>query len=569
MDSNREVILYSWNRLTRDGKKSLSNFSFFQFVGLIFDGFGLLFISKSITSWSQVDGVVSDTIQRQILSELGIGMSCLIMRGLITIVSSRLTLKRLEKIETALAIENYNRFQSIPWERRSGLPLSTLIELIQESPFVIVYSVIFNLVSVGIDSINLLIVAILIIYMNPLVAISTLLFFIFIGSAQHFFISKLSATVGEKRQSALLSVYDVSGMAHRASKVLEVMNSRSFAGVIEKKRRASASAMVETRLLQIYPRATLEFALSAGGLLVFLLTQLFNNGSRLLPNLVLFLFAGFRIVPILSHLQSLLSSIISESAFVASEMNLFKLSSEFKKDSSFLTSNPDRPYLELVNVSYRYPGEAEFAIEAMNLRFESGKIYSIVGDTGSGKSTLFDVCLGVLEPTTGLVQRNTNSFGYVPQNYEIFSGSTIENISLEWDESFINFEMLSELEMQLSQFPELLSVFKNTGLPTEYSGGQKQIINILRALYRNPDILLLDEATSALDNSTESQISDLLQINKSERVTIVIAHRISTIQTSDVVVFIEAGKIKCAGSFDEIRRSVPKFEEYIRLGNVI
>lgn len=569
MDSNREVILYSWNRLTRDGKKSMSIFSFYQFVGLIFDGFGLLFISKSITAWSQVDGVVSDTIQRQILSELGIGMSCLITRGIITIVSSRLTLKRLEKIETALAIENYNRFQSIPWQRRSGLPLSTLIELIQESPFVIVYSVIFNLVSAGIDFINLFIVAILIIYMNPLVAISTLLFFILIGSTQHFFISKLSAKVGERRQSALLSVYDVSGMAHRASKVLEVMNSRSFAGVIEKKRRASASAMVDTRLLQIYPRATLEFALSAGGLLVFLLTELFNNGSRLLPNLILFLFAGFRIVPILSHLQSLLSSIISESAFVASEMNLFKLSLEAKKDSSFLTSNPDRPYIELVNVSYRYPGEAEFAIEAMNSRFESGKIYSIVGDTGSGKSTLFDVCLGVLEPTTGLVQRNTNSFGYVPQNYEIFSGSTIENISLEWDESFINFEMLSELEMQLSQFPELLSVFKNTGLPTEYSGGQKQIINILRALYRNPDILLLDEATSALDNSTESQISDLLQINKSERVTIVIAHRISTIQTSDVVVFIEAGKIKCAGSFDEIRRSVPKFEEYIRLGNVI
>ena len=547
----------------------MSIFSFYQFVGLIFDGFGLLFISKSITAWSQVDGVVSDTIQRQILSELGIGMSCLITRGIITIVSSRLTLKRLEKIETALAIENYNRFQSIPWQRRSGLPLSTLIELIQESPFVIVYSVIFNLVSAGIDFINLFIVAILIIYMNPLVAISTLLFFILIGSTQHFFISKLSAKVGERRQSALLSVYDVSGMAHRASKVLEVMNSRSFAGVIEKKRRASASAMVDTRLLQIYPRATLEFALSAGGLLVFLLTELFNNGSRLLPNLILFLFAGFRIVPILSHLQSLLSSIISESAFVASEMNLFKLSLEAKKDSSFLTSNPDRPYIELVNVSYRYPGEAEFAIEAMNSRFESGKIYSIVGDTGSGKSTLFDVCLGVLEPTTGLVQRNTNSFGYVPQNYEIFSGSTIENISLEWDESFINFEMLSELEMQLSQFPELLSVFKNTGLPTEYSGGQKQIINILRALYRNPDILLLDEATSALDNSTESQISDLLQINKSERVTIVIAHRISTIQTSDVVVFIEAGKIKCAGSFDEIRRSVPKFEEYIRLGNVI
>ena len=178
------------------------------------------------------------------------------------------------------------------------------------------------------------------------------------------------------------------------------------------------------------------------------------------------------------------------------------------------------------------------------------------------------MCLGVLEPTFGHVKKNTNSFGYVPQNYEIFSGSTIENISLEWDESCIDFERLNEIKNQLANFPEILNVFNNTNLPVEYSGGQKQIVNVLRALYRNPEILLLDEATSALDNNTESQISSLLQIDKKDRATIVIAHRISTIQESDMVIFLESGKIKCKGSFDEIRNRVPKFEEYIRLGNV-
>ena len=568
MRSTNEVIRYSWNRISRDGRRAISIFSFFQIVGLIFDGLGLLFISKSLAAWSQADEVVSDLIQRQILSEIGIGMACLIARGLITIISSRHTLRSLEEIETTIALENYRHYQAVPWERRSGLPLSTLIELIQESPFVMVYSVIFNLVASGVDVVNLLIVAILIIYMNPLVALSTLLFFLLIGSTQHFFISKLSEKVGENRQSTLLSVYDVTGMAHRASKVLQVMKSKSFAGVIENKRRASASAMVETRLLQIYPRATLELALSAGGILVFLLTQMFNDGSRLLPNLVLFLFAGFRIVPILSHLQSLLSSIISESAFVVSEMNLFKPSIEAKNELLVPDSKSEQPFIELVNVSYKYPGESAFAIDGIDLRFEKGKVYSIVGDTGSGKSTLFDVCLGVLEPTFGHVKKNTNSFGYVPQNYEIFSGSTIENISLEWDESCIDFERLNEIKNQLANFPEILNVFNNTNLPVEYSGGQKQIVNVLRALYRNPEILLLDEATSALDNNTESQISSLLQIDKKDRATIVIAHRISTIQESDMVIFLESGKIKCKGSFDEIRNRVPKFEEYIRLGNV-
>ena len=568
MRSTSKVIVYSWKRISQDGRRAISIFSFFQIVGLIFDGFGLLFISKSLVAWSQADGLVGDSSQQQILSEIGIGMVCLVARGLITIISSRHTLRSLEEIETALALENYELYQAIPWERRSDLPPSTLIELIQESPFMMVQHVIFNLVALGIDLINLLIVAILIIYMNPPVGLSTLLFFLLIGSIQHFFISKLSKKVGENKRSTLLSVYDLSGMAHKASKVFQVMNSKSFSGIIESKRRASASAMVDARLLQIYPRATLELALSAGGILVFLMTQLFNDSSRLLPNLALFLFAGFRIVPILSHLQSLLSTIISGSAFVASEMNLFESSIESTHELSFPVSTSEQPYIELVNVSYKYPDEFAFAIDGINLRFEKGKVYSIVGDTGSGKSTLFDVCLGVLKPTFGHVKKNSNSFGYVPQNYEIFSGSTIENIALEWDESCIDFERLGEIENQLANFPEILNLFKNANLPDEYSGGQKQIVNVLRALYRNPEILLLDEATSALDNSTESQISSLLQINKKDRATIVIAHRISTIQESDVVIFLESGKVKCKGSFDEIRNRVPRFEDYIRLGNV-
>ncbi|MEI6096093.1 MAG: ABC transporter ATP-binding protein, partial [Gammaproteobacteria bacterium] len=485
-------------------------FGFVQIIGLMFDGLGLLYISKALTAWSRINESSDGVKQQQILSEIGIGMACLIVRGIITILSSRHTLRNLEGDEASMAVENYLKFQTIPWEKRSKLPLSTLIELIQESPFVSVYSVTFNLVASSIDVFNLAIVAILIIYMNPIVALGTLMFFIAIGSVQHFLISKLSIKVGERRQSTLLSVYDISGMAHRASKVLEVMQSKSFRTQLELKRRESASAMVQTRLLQIYPRATLELALSIGGILVIILTYLFDNNSNLLSNLVLFIFAGFRIIPILSHLQSLTTSIISESAFVKSEMNLFGHPNQIERGSSTQVLDSETPFIELVNVSYQYPGEDVPALDKVNLKFETAKVYSIVGDTGSGKSTLFDVCLRVIQPGSGYVNSAACSIGYVPQNYEIFSGSTFENIALEWDKSFIDFNRLRELELQLNTFPEILEVFNSRNPPSELSGGQKQIVNILRALYRKPKILLLDEATSALDNNNESQISSLL-----------------------------------------------------------
>jgi ABC-type multidrug transport system fused ATPase/permease subunit len=567
MQSSRDVIQYSWNRLTKVGKQSILVFGFVQIIGLMFDGLGLLYISKALTEWSRFNESSDGVKQQQILSEIGIGMACLIARGIITIWGSRHTLRNLEGDEASIAAENYLQFQTIPWEKRSKLPLSSLIELIQESPFYSV-SVTFNLVASSINVFNLAIVAILIIYMNPIVALSTLLFFVAIGSAQHFLISKLSLKVGERRKSALLSVYDISGMAHRASKVLEVMQSKSFRTLLELKRRESASAMVQTRLLHIYPRATLEIALSIGGILVIILTCLFDNNSNLLSNLVLFIFAGLRIIPILSHLQSLTTSIISESAFIKSEMNLFEHLNQIERESSTQVLDSETPFIELVNVSYQYPGEDVPALDKINLKFEKAKIYSIVGDTGSGKSTLFDICLRVIQPGSGYVNSAACSIGYVPQNYELFSGSIFENIALEWDKSFIDSNRLRELELQLNAFPEILEVFKSSNPPSELSGGQKQIVNILRALYRKPKILLLDEATSALDNNTESQISNLLQIDKKERITIVIAHRISTIQASDSVIFLDKGTVTYQGTFDQMRRNVPSFEQYIELGNV-
>ena len=95
---------------------------------------------------------------------------------------------------------------------------------------------------------------------------------------------------------------------------------------------------------------------------------------------------------------------------------------------------------------------------------------------------------------------------------------------------------------------------------TNLSGGQKQLICLLRALYRNPDILFLDEATSSLDNSSDNQINEMLQIEKQNRAVIVIAHRLSSIKYADEIVFMDSGAVMATGTFDQIQENIKEFE---------
>jgi ABC-type multidrug transport system fused ATPase/permease subunit len=97
------------------------------------------------------------------------------------------------------------------------------------------------------------------------------------------------------------------------------------------------------------------------------------------------------------------------------------------------------------------------------------------------------------------------------------------------------------------------------------SGGQKQLICLLRALYRDPDILFLDEATSSLDNSSDNQINEMLQSEKRNRAVIVIAHRMSSVKIADEIIFMESGFIKSKGTLEQVRSEVDLFDELINL----
>ncbi len=287
-----------------------------------------------------------------------------------------------------------------------------------------------------------------------------------------------------------------------------------------------------------------------------------------LSELVAVLWSLLAAFPILS---SLLHTNISINNFIPSYEQLValrrqaKISTEIIGDRQFQSLNDS---IELNNLYFSYPG-SDSTLSNVNIKIQSGEVTAIIGESGSGKSTIVDLVLGLQTPNKGDItidhvefsQWNQNSFrrkiGYVSQDTVLFYASIRDN--LLWsannatEEELWNALRLSNAESFILEMPEGIdTVVGDKGV--RLSGGQRQRIALARALLRNPDLLILDEATSALDTKSELAIQDSL--NKlSKKITIlIVAHRLSTISNADMVYVMNQGKVAENDSFFNLSR---------------
>ena len=348
------------------------------------------------------------------------------------------------------------------------------------------------------------------------------------------------------------------------------MPSQTYEMFLEDQRIHTGYALAKTRFMQLIPRVTLEIGLALGAVIVYIVSRVTGESDRTFQNIILFVIAGFRIIPILSQVQSLVATTLNEIPYVQKEKLILGDATTAAGSWCVNSRNIDM-VLELSNVSYKYETAQQAALEKLNIRFNRGLIYAITGPPGAGKSTLMDICLNLISPSDGEIIYGSGCppvIGYVPQSTDLFEGTMINNIAIEWLEDAVNQEKIDDLLLQMSNFSLLNSFIDNSVDATQLSGGQKQIICLLRALYRDPDLLLLDEATSSLDNEAEQYINQLLQIEKQSRCVVLIAHRLSSIRNSDQVVYMNCGKIICVGTFEEVKLKVPEFEQLVRLGDI-
>jgi ATP-binding cassette subfamily B protein len=224
--------------------------------------------------------------------------------------------------------------------------------------------------------------------------------------------------------------------------------------------------------------------------------------------------------------------------------------------------------IQFKNVSFKYPGSDNYALENISFSIEQGKSLAIIGRTGSGKSTIVSILLRLYDIQKGnilfddidikdlsLISLREN-IGYVPQDNFLFSNTIEENIAFSFDEPVspervIKAAKLSEVYNNIVEFENgFETILGERGVTL--SGGQKQRTSIARALIKEPSVLILDDSLSSVDTETEEKILNNLKTIMNSKTTIIISHRISTIKDCDEIIFLTDGKITERGTHESL-----------------
>ncbi len=317
-----------------------------------------------------------------------------------------------------------------------------------------------------------------------------------------------------------------------------------------------------------FPRYILEIV-SFGmivGIIVYMSMNEYNS-SEIIPIVSVYAMSGYKLMPALQQIYVSIATMKYNISAVDILINDFKDDYNIEKKQNL---NSSRMFfldkLNLNNLYFSYPSRKENVINGLDLSIGSGSIVGIAGKTGSGKTTLVDIILGLLTKKSGefnidgseVLNNNVRSWqkniGYVPQNIYIIDDTIANNIAFSVSKEDIDFNKV-EFVAKLAKLDDFI-----LNLPDKYetnvgergvciSGGQRQRIGIARALYNDPLVLVLDEATSALDGITEREILNSIHSISRKITIIMIAHRISTLKRCDAIHIMDEGRIIDSGTY--------------------
>lgn len=454
-----------------------------------------------------------------------------------------------------------------------------------------VWSISLGILGVGstmvADASLLIILGVGVFLIDPLVAISAFTLFLLVGVTLYLLMKNRARYVGSqianlqmestKQLNELITTYRETFVRNRR---------RYYIDKLSNTRREYTNAFAEQTFLPSISKYVIEITIILGVMIVSGLQFTFRDASRATTGVALFLAAASRIAPAFLRLQQSLIQLQSNSGSALPTLELIRSMKEvdsLKVNSSKLQTLHVNfvPKVLISNLTFKYPDSEKILFENLNLVIEPGTVTAIVGPTGSGKSTLVDLLLGIHDPLVGTIsisghvpevaiEKWPGAIAYMPQIVGLIDGSVSDNILLGFPNSIENTDLVN-MAVDNAGIRDLINELE-LGIDTQIgerggriSGGQKQKIGLARAMLTNPQLIILDEATSALDSESELEISEAIQNLRGKTTVVLIAHRLSTVRKSDQVVYVGISGETITGTFESVRGKVSDFDRQATL----
>jgi ABC-type bacteriocin/lantibiotic exporter with double-glycine peptidase domain len=385
--------------------------------------------------------------------------------------------------------------------------------------------------------------------------------------------------LGQESVTANLDRFTVVSEAFAAIKEVKIGGlEQTYVGRFIQPAKAYAKVQATSQIISQVPRFGLEIIAFGGMLLVVLyLMAKTSNFIGILPLIALYAFAGYRLMPALQQIYWAASQLRFASAAVESlHKDLINIRSDYSEDHVDACLSLNKA-ISLNNILYSYPNASQPTIKGLTFRIPARSTIGIVGATGSGKTTIVDIVLGLLEPQEGTLSVDDQvitasnlrqwqkAIGYVPQQIFLADESISANIAFGVNHMDVNqaqienVARISELhDFVVNELPEGYKT-KIGERGVRLSGGQRQRIGIARALYNNPKVLIMDEATSALDGITEKAVMDAVSNLGGSMAIVLIAHRLNTVKNCNNIIFMDNGIIKAIGTYEELIQNCEQF----------
>ena len=530
-----------------------------------------------------------DTLpQRNLLTLL---VSCavffFVMKTIISVYFLRRTLLYMSVRNAQISSSLVSKMLNRPVEKIFNKSIQQQIYNVTKGVEYLVAGVITNLILITSDIVLLLVMLTGLMLVDPLTSIGT--FFIFAGIAflLYFLLHKRVSVLNNK--NAYLTIYFNQKVSEgiNSFRDLFIKGGREYyVNEIRSSKMKLARYDAEIKFIPNISKYTIEISVILGIAIIAGIQFYLFDSNRAIAVISIFLAASTRIAPAIIRLQQ---NVIQVKSSLSAAKPTFELIdelidvAELERNETVIgtTHTGLSPKLNLDNLKFTYADAIDGTIQGISLDIDPGKFIAFVGPSGGGKSTLIDLILGLLAPSSGsirisdlspvdAIKKWPGSIGYVPQDVFIENSTVKENICLGFDPKTVSDQLVWDaLKLaDLSDFVQGLEgqlSYRISDAGKNLSGGQRQRLGIARALLTKPRIVIFDEATSALDAETENRVSESILKLTGECTVIFIAHRLSVVRSANMIYYIDKGRIVDQGTFEELRSTNADFNNQANL----